>query len=762
MSLDGLAPELVWGLIPRFVGVTYLVAFGALIPQIEVQAGSRGQLPVRSLLARVRRDFPGPRRFFEYPTLLWINDSDFVLKAMPIVGTLCGLLAIYGGGIGYVALLLGWVLWLSIEPAGLIFPWDTMLQEMGFLVLFLPAALPLPNLHASALPLPTVAFMVRWLVLRLMFGFGKDKFMGITKGDALYLRGFFVWMPLPNPLGWFGHHAPGWILKASHYFMFFAEIIAPLLGLFAGPLRLVAYAGLVGLMIGIQLTGNWGYFNIGYILLCTCLLDVHSSIFDLAKEPWAGQAAHFPDLAMHALMLLMFLTSIFHLPLNSWCTRGWVHWPPNIVAWKGRRIRVLFAFFRALDPLRFIAPFRLVNAYGVFPPNSSPPLRIVPVLEGSDDGGASWKQYGYKHMPAFAKSRPPFIAPYHSRLDQWTYYIGNGIHTASLFGPIMLYGIPYYSYARASWLDVTAQRLLEGDPLHLRALGHNPFPDAPPKLVRVGILAMTPTRPSELRATGRWWHVQRLGTVSPPRGKERWPDAFSMPEPELFHPDFVAVKRRARPLRAMVAAYRAGMPLDRAVIEGSDLTAADLTRFWSELVPMLAENRGDWTRIHERADALQQRYTVEAQQRLERVLERYAWLLQLRIEEAHVQLPPMSNFRQHMLIYEIIIDGREAYEQALTEPERAVERWQRTTEQSQLWVLSLMRYEQVMAHVCGFRWCEVGLRAHEQGLPGLFEYYEFLVQQVPRGEEFCPRPVKHADGEYTIEGFYPPPPLRAS
>jgi hypothetical protein len=72
-----------------------------------------------------------------------------------------------------------------------------------------------------------------------------------------------------------------------------------------------------------------------------------------------------------------------------------------------------------------------------------------------------------------------------------------------------------------------------------------------------------------------------------------------------------------------------------------------------------------------------------------------------------------------------------------------------------------VRYEQMMAHVAAFRWCEIGLRGHEQNLPGLFEYYAFLVQQRPPQEDFHPKSVKHDSGEHTIEGFYPPPPLQA-
>jgi len=77
------------------------------------------------------------------------------------------------------------------------------------------------------------------------------------------------------------------------------------LGLFAGSLRVVAFGALVALMLGIHATGNWGFFNLGYILLCVCLLDVHASIFDLGREPWASTALHWPDLAVHVGMGLL-------------------------------------------------------------------------------------------------------------------------------------------------------------------------------------------------------------------------------------------------------------------------------------------------------------------------------------------------------------------------------------------------------------------------------------------------------------------------
>ena len=40
MPVVTLSPELVWGLIPRFVGLIYILAFSALIPQHFAMAGS--------------------------------------------------------------------------------------------------------------------------------------------------------------------------------------------------------------------------------------------------------------------------------------------------------------------------------------------------------------------------------------------------------------------------------------------------------------------------------------------------------------------------------------------------------------------------------------------------------------------------------------------------------------------------------------------------------------------------------------------------
>ena len=216
-------------------------------------------------------------------------------------------------------------------------------------------------------------------------------------------------------------------------------------------------------------------------------------------------------------------------------------------------------------------------------------------------------------------------------------------------------------------------------------------------------------------------------------------------------------------MKQLVNAFNSGMPADQAVLQGSDLTEAEREQLWGELVPMLAAERGNWEKIHERRAVVEQHFGPEALLRLERLLERYAWLLRKRTEghrfgRVDPSLPPLSNFRFHMLLQEIVLDGREAFEAVLREPARVVERWDRTTDATQVWGLTLLRYDQVMAHVATFRGSEMGLQSRQEELPSFFEYFDLLVQVTPPGEEFLPKFIKHPDGEHTVVGFYPPPP----
>lgn len=47
--------------------------------------------------------------------------------------------------------------------------------------------------------------------------------------------------------------------------MLYVEVILPFCAFFTGPPRFVGAWGLIVLMLGIFLTGNWGQFNLGFL-----------------------------------------------------------------------------------------------------------------------------------------------------------------------------------------------------------------------------------------------------------------------------------------------------------------------------------------------------------------------------------------------------------------------------------------------------------------------------------------------------------------
>jgi hypothetical protein len=389
----------------------------------------------------------------------------------------------------------------------------------------------------------------------------------------------------------------------------------------------------------------------------------------------------------------------------------------------------------------------------------------VSLFEGSNDG-VTWLPYRFRYLPTSRKEPPGFFAPHHPRFDAAAVYATTCVFDASFFGALAGDGTAYATYARSSWLERMCQRLLEGDPMFIRMFRSNPFPAAPPKLMRVSCVALTPARLEVQRATGEYWHERRCGTFVQPLARAEWPEAIALPEPEVFHPDWVDYKRSSAPIKAMTQAFASGMAPEQAILSASDLSADEVARFWDELVPRLNERRGDYEHYLSEASAIMERFGMPALARYERILERFAWLLRVRTErhwyaDAQPKLPIDSNFRYHMFLHELVMDGREAYLAYLDDPARVVARLEQSSDERQLWSLAILRHRLMLSHIATFRWTLAGSDMFKRKLHGLFEYYPVLAPIVPPGEDWCPVITKHADGEHTISDFYPPPGLSA-
>ena len=180
------------------------------------------------------------------------------------------------------ALAVCWLCYLSLDLAiELVYPWDCLLFEAGLLALLLPVVDPLPALTATAQPLPVVVLAYQVLLVRVLWGFGKFKFMGMTRKDSGYLREFLITQPMPTKLGWWAHHLPLPIHRAALLLLFLVEVPLPVLAFVPGPGRLVLAVAATAVMLGIQLTGNFGFFNVLLIVLLVPLLDIGNS-FSLA------------------------------------------------------------------------------------------------------------------------------------------------------------------------------------------------------------------------------------------------------------------------------------------------------------------------------------------------------------------------------------------------------------------------------------------------------------------------------------------------
>jgi len=139
-----------------------------------------------------------------------------------------------------------------------------------------------------------------------------------------------------------------------------------------------------------------------------------------------------------------------------------------------------------------------VGTYGAFGHIAKERYEII--LEGTDGAGRSetWKAYEFKGKPGDPKRLPPQVAPYHLRLDWLMWFAAMG---------------PPDHYP---WVVELVGRLLEGDNATLKLLRHNPFPDAPPALVRARLYRYRFTSRAERRETRAWWARTPVAMWLPP------------------------------------------------------------------------------------------------------------------------------------------------------------------------------------------------------------------------------------------------------
>ena len=455
----------------KWLAVVWLVAFLSFGVQSAALIGSRGVLPVTLYLNRIH-DALGMRGLLSAPSLLWLNSSDAAIHAIWIAGSVCSVLAFFGI-FWRGAFALDFILYLSLLNTSqefLSYQWDILLLETGFLAIFLGYS-------------GSIVWLFRWLVFRLMFLSGAVKLLSgdLTWRSATALLVHFQTQPIPTPAAWYAHQLPTWLLIGSCFITLAVELFVPFLALGPRRARLFTIPWLVGLQLLIIVTGNYAFFNWLAIGLCIFLLD-DAMLARWVPAAWRERASRInrhslpiharAKIAMSVTAVIAILSTLFTLQSLG----------ANLPA-------------AARSLISTAAPFAITSTYGLFATMTT--IRPEIVIEGSSDGSV-FREYEFRYKPGDPNRRPPWVAPHQPRLDWQMWFAALG------------------SYRENVWFLNLLARILQGNGVVLSQLESNPFPDAPPKVVRARVYEYRFTDFSTRARTGAWWTRTPAGLYVPP------------------------------------------------------------------------------------------------------------------------------------------------------------------------------------------------------------------------------------------------------
>jgi uncharacterized membrane protein YphA (DoxX/SURF4 family) len=462
----------------RLLGVIYLIAFTSIALQVEALAGSQGILPISERLLEFTSNY-GYDRYFRLPTLFWLNASDAALNGAVIAGCVAALLIILQR-FSRAALIVAYLLYLSLFYACypfLNFQWDALLLETGFLAIFLT-----PQSRV-------VILLFRWLLFRLRFMSGISK---LSSGDPPWADGtalntYFEVQPLPNPIAWYMHQLPEWILRFGTYATLVIEILVPFMMFLPRRWRFAAAWITIFWQVLIILTSNHNLINFLTIILCLFLFDDRALRRVLpgrlpAILGWrASTTVHAHPVKQYAVgILAAFVLTIGTLKTYELASGE------RIPGWVG-------------DTMRLSSAYSITNAYHVFPTMTT--RRIELEIQGSHDG-LDWQTYHFKYKPDQLDQRPQFIIPHQPRLDWQMWFVT--LHPRH---------VPWFGYF--------LEALLDNSPTVTALLQHNPFADEAPRYLRVDAWEYHFTDREQREQSGNWWRREPLGPFTPLPGMAR-------------------------------------------------------------------------------------------------------------------------------------------------------------------------------------------------------------------------------------------------
>lgn len=516
--------------------------------------------------------------FLEMPTIFHWNCSDAFLQGVAWTGVVLSALVLAGFANVPIMLVLWILYLSISHVGGLWYGygWDMQLPETGFLgVLLCPWLDPRP--FARRAPPVIVLWLYRWLIFRIMIGAFLIKWRGDEVWrDYSALFYHYETQPVPNPLARYLHFAPQWTQQFGVWWNHVVEAIVPIfIFLPALPLRRLSSktwehlrtgalwacaAAIVALCLycrsqylsTVRLGGLEEPDDLRLLYFLTAVALVCCIVPATKLGTWPGIASTFHITRNTAgVILLSFQATLIvsgNLAFLNWLTiipglaclddsfwrrvlPGFItrraaaaaqdemerhtrkshrvaHWSHLTLA-AAYTVFVVFVSLRVVENLSSkqqamnadlgpVPKFYLVNTYGAF--GSITRVRHELILEGTDDflpdEAATWKEYEFKVKPGDVLRRPAVFTPYHYRLD-WQIWF------AAFDSP----------YSR-EWMASLIFHLLKNDPDTLGLIARNPFPETPPRYIRVLRYRYKFAPPGN--PDGAWWTRERIEPWLPP------------------------------------------------------------------------------------------------------------------------------------------------------------------------------------------------------------------------------------------------------
>lgn len=496
------------GFLPRWLflralGLIYFSAFISLIFQVRGLIGTTGILPAQSYLAEVATALGHWQRMWYTPTLLWYSSESWMLMAICWVGLLASLLLIIDLW-PRLTLVVSFVCFLSFVASAQDFSGyqsDGMLLEAGFISLFFAPAGLRPGLAASQPVSRASLFLLQWEWFRIYFQSGAVKLLSgdpewrnFTAMDEYYQNG-----PLPTWIGWYVQHLPHWFHAGTVYATLAMELGLVWMLFLPRRWRIVLFFIVTPWQIAVILTANYAFLNYLVLVMGVLLLDDEfltklsrrgaPRIAQLLEKRIPAQSSPVAKKGAIQTVRRVLAVSVSAVMLS------WIFYATTAeIIW-------MFARHPHLPqtPVIALEPFRVANQYGLFAMMTRGRYEIE--FEGSIDG-QNWRTYPFRYKPQALDKPPGIYAPYQPRFD-WNLWF------ASL-GQWREYPIA----------PNTAVRLLANDKDVLSLFAGNPFPNQPPKQIRVMLWQYWFTTMAEKHRTGLWWRRESLGLYAPTLERE--------------------------------------------------------------------------------------------------------------------------------------------------------------------------------------------------------------------------------------------------